>query len=169
MPGRILFLEWIYDVGRTSLFSRKGQSPLQKEIIAEVRKAVESLPSMERDFIELYWFEGRSLTELAELYGKRSHKLDSLNKRILLKLRKKLAPYVEAQFGIRDDSTAQCVICSSPCRAEIDELLQSKRPEETFKRINRILKNKYGIKVTTPQILIGHMKYHARKEASNAG
>jgi len=169
MPGRILFLEWIYDVGRVSLFSSKKQSKLQKEIIAEVRKAVESLPSAEREFIELYWFEGRSLTELSELYGKRPHKLDSLNKRILLKLRRKLAPYVEAKFGIGDDSSASCVLCSSPFRDEIDKLLETKKPEETFRRINRILRSEYGLRITTPQILIGHIKYHTRKEASDAG
>jgi len=169
MPGRLVFLNWIYDVGRISLFSPKKQSRLQKEIIEKVRDTVDKLPSREREFVQLYWFEGRSMAELSELFGKKPYRLESLNKRILQKLKRRLSEYVACQFGIADDAIPACIICDHPRRIEIDDLLLSKRPEETFRPIYRKLKEEFGLTISTPQILIGHIKYHLQKEDQDAG
>ncbi|MBU1319827.1 MAG: sigma-70 family RNA polymerase sigma factor [candidate division Zixibacteria bacterium] len=164
MPEKLVFLNWIYDVGRISLFSPKKQSRLQKEIIEKVRDAVDNLPSMEKEFVQLYWFEGKSMAELSELFGKKPYKLESLNKRILQKLKRRLSEYVTRQFDLTNDTIPACIICDHPRRIEIDNLLLSKGQEETFRPIYRKLKDEFGLTISTPQILIGHIRYHLQKE-----
>ena len=169
MPGKLIFLDWIYDVGRTNVFGPHEQSQLQKEIIEKVREAVERLSFKEREFIQMYWFEGKSLKELSELFGKKEHKLDGLNRRIMKKLKRILSGYVAERFGIVESNKPSCVICSHPKRSEIDRILLAKKPHETFRTIYRKLKEKYGIKISTPQTLIGHIKYHIKSEEHHAG
>lgn len=169
MSGKLVFLDWIYDVDRVSLFSPGKQSRLQKEIIEKVHDAVDKLPPTEKDFVQLYWFEGRSIAELSELFGKKPHRLESLNKRIMLKMKRRLSGFVADRFGIAADTTPPCIICDHPRKVEIDDLLCTKKPEETFRPIYRKLKEEFGITISTPQILIGHMKYHFQKEERDDG
>ncbi len=169
MAGRIVFLDWIYEVGSQNVFGQQGKSKLQKEIIAKVREAVESLPADERDFISMYWFEGKSLKELSELLGRKPHKLDGMNRRIIKKLKRKLAKYVCEQFGIVEQEVSRCIICSHPERKEIDRILLAKKADETFRPIYKLLSEQFGLKISTPQILIGHIKYHINSEEQNAG
>jgi hypothetical protein len=169
MAGRIVFLDWIYEVGSQNVFGQQGKSELQKEIIARVREAVNSLPVNERDFISMYWFEGRSIRELSELLGKKPHKLDGMNRRIIRKLKLKLAEYVSERFGVVEKEQTSCIICAHPERDEIDGILLAKKPDQTFRPIYKLLSEQFGLKISTPQVLIGHMKYHINSEDSNAG
>ena len=164
MPGRVLYLDWIYEVGRTKLFAEIGPTPSQNQIIEKVREAVSALPESEQEFVRLYWFEGHSLAELSKLLGRRQHKLDGLNRRILRKLRSRLADYVRESFGVDTSESRECVICSHPHRVEIDQILSTKTEQETFRRIYRELSERLGLRISTPQILLGHMKYHSMQE-----
>lgn len=167
MPARVLYLDWIYDVGRANLFAADGPTEIQKEIIGRVRDAVEQLSPIEREFVQLHWFEGRSLAELSELFGKRPHNLDGINRRILKKLRRSLSSYVTERFGVVVDGNRDCVVCRHPQRCEIDELLLDKKPHETFRPIYGELRDRFNLNITTPQILIGHMKYHMKARGND--
>jgi hypothetical protein len=39
-------------------------------------------------------------------------------------------------------------------------LIQAKKEKETYKSLIRIFKEKYGLKIKTPQVIIGHKKKH---------
>jgi hypothetical protein len=164
MPGKLVFLDWIYDVGFKGVFGPHEKSDVQKEIIGKVRDAVARLSPVERDFVQMYWFEGRSLKELSQLLGKRLHNLDSINRRILRKLKRMLSVYVAERFGIVEANDPDCIICNHPERREIDRLLCAKKPDETYRSIYRQLRSRFGLRISTPQILIGHTRYH-----TNAG
>jgi len=167
MSSRVVYLDWVYEISRKNLFDTGERNKLEKEIIEEVNRAISKLPKSDREFVQLYWFEGRSVDELASIFGKRRHNIESLNKRILRKLKYHLAGYVRERFGIDVDSGEDCIICNHPQREEIDKLLLAKKESETFRPIYRKLRERFGIVVSTPQILIGHMKYHIQKEESD--
>ena len=164
MSSRIVYLDWVYEVSRRNLFDTGEQTVLAKEIVEEVNRAISKLAERDREFVRLYWFEGRPIDELASLFGKSRHNIESLNKCILRKLKTRLAAYVKERFGIDVDSERKCPICYHPERAAIDDLLLAKKESETFKPIYRELRERFGLKVSTPQILIGHMKYHIQRE-----
>lgn len=164
MPRKIIHQDWIYQTDRPGIWDRKTSSPRQERIRKAVREAISKLPFNEREFVELFWFQGRSMTEIAALLGKKPYKLECLNKRIQRKLKTRLTDFVNAEFGLKIKKNPDCIICGHPCRPEIDNLLKSKKPEETFKRIISALRSDFGIKIRTPQVIIGHMKYHIREE-----
>jgi hypothetical protein len=53
-----------------------------------------------------------------------------------------------------------CVICNSPFRPELDELIKNKKKEETNARLIRIFSQRYGLEIKTPQVIISHQKRH---------
>jgi len=163
MAGKLVFLDWIYDVSATNVFRDNGDKELEREIREEVRRAIAALPEVDREFIQLYWFEGQSIAEIAKRFNKHPHNIEGYSQRILRKLRRLLADFVASRFGV-ETVREPCLICCHPHRLEIEEILRGKRPEETFKRIYRELAKRFGLRITTPQILIGHMKYHMLKE-----
>lgn len=159
MPSKILYLDWIYGSQSDNAFALSGRSPLQEEIIEKVRMAMESLSAEEREFVQLYWYEGKRLEEIGELLCRQPSKLDALNRTIMRKLRNRLARYVAGRFrlsGVSDN----CEVCSHPRKSEIDRLLLEKRPEETFRRTIATLRSDFNMTLSTPQILVGHMRYH---------
>ncbi len=164
MPRKIINQNWIYLRDSRPIWKKGDSSPRQKRIRQAVHRELEKLPFHEKEFIELYWFQGRSICEIAALLGKKPYKLECLNRRIQRKLKSRLMDFVNSEFGLDITKSSRCIICNHADRKEIDILLKSKAPEETFKRIIKILKNEYGIKIRTPQIIIGHIKYHIREE-----
>jgi len=164
MPRKIIHQNWIYQTSRSGIWDGKASSPRQERIRQAVRGELKKLAFHEREFVELYWFQGRSLNEIAALLGKKPYKLECLNKRIRRKLRSLLADFVNSEFGLRIAEDDRCPLCSHPEKDRIDNLLKSKKPEDTFRRIIQILKTDFGIRVSTPQVIIGHLKYHIREE-----
>ncbi|MDZ4724473.1 MAG: hypothetical protein SGI97_11340 [candidate division Zixibacteria bacterium] len=127
-----------------------------------VSQAISSLSDDEREFIERFYFTGESYRKISEKSGRGMHKLESLHSRAVIKLRKKLAPFVKEQFTWTHSSESRtgCIICGSRFRVEIDCLIAARDRSSTWKGVIEILKLKYGIGIKTPQILIGHEKYH---------
>lgn len=164
MPRKIIHQDWVYLTDRPGIWERKTSSSRQERVRRAVREEVAKLAYHEREFVELFWFQGRSMSEIAALLGKKPYKLECLNRRILRKLKSRLTDFVNAEFGLKVRKNPGCILCSHPQRVEIDALLKSKRPEETFRRIISTLQSDFGIRVRTPQIIIGHMKYHIREE-----
>lgn len=142
--------------------STPNQERLEREelIDREVRSAVEKLLPTEKQFVELFYFQVRSYREIAGIMKKKTHKLERLHQRALGKLRILLADFVEKQYKLKLPKETNCVICNSPFRGELDKLIKGKKEEETYSRLIKILRQKYGICVKTPQTIIGHKKNH---------
>ena len=160
MARRVLLVNWIYDVNRSGAFSANGQSDSPAEIAEVVRDAVGRLQSTEREFVHLYWFEGRSLDEISRLLARRPHILDGIRRRCLRKLRSLLSTFAADRFGIESPRIAGCVICNHPCRREIDAVLRARRPEETWGSVRKSLEARFGLRIPAPQTMISHIEYH---------
>ena len=102
------------------------------------------------------------MREISDLLGRKEYKLDAMHGRVLKILRKKLSSFVAEEFGVCERVNPNCIICCHPEREAIEEILRQKKPEDTFRPIYRELKCKFDLKISTPQILIGHMKYHMK-------
>jgi len=168
MPSRIVLSDWIYYFCGENLFGPHEQSDLQIEIIEKVQDAIAKLTDKERKFVEMYWYDGRTIAELSVLLDKTPYNLRSLKDRIIRKLRFCLSQYAAERFRIEETKNLYCVICNHPRKPEIDELLRTKKPEQTFKPIINVLKRSFNLRITTPQILISHMKYHIEPEDNYA-
>ena len=165
--GKIIYQNWIVDIGIDPGQAGKIQiqSDLVKpdqQVVAEVRKALKKLDPTEQDFIESYYFQGKTYREIAKLQDRRISRMEGLHRRSLAKLKKYLVRFVKERFDIEAEIGRDCIICSSPYKEKIDKLIKAKKKRETWKNCIKILKEKYQIKISTPQILIGHQKYHLK-------
>ncbi|UCB53178.1 MAG: sigma-70 family RNA polymerase sigma factor [Candidatus Zixiibacteriota bacterium] len=136
------------------------RSEREELIDHEVRSAVEKLLPREKQFVELFHFQFRSYQEIARIMKKKTHKLERLHQRALGKLRILLANFVKEQFKFELPQKTDCIICNSPFRGEMDELIKGKKDEETYARLIKTFRQKYGINVRTPQTIIGHRRKH---------
>jgi RNA polymerase sigma factor (sigma-70 family) len=136
------------------------EDKFREETNLKVREAVERLSPLERQFIEYFYFEDKSYREISVLLNKSIHRLESIHHRALGKLKMLLSNYVKTRFKLNLPEQTDCIICKSPFRQELDKLIQAKKEKETYKSLIRIFKEKYGLKIKTPQIIIGHKKKH---------
>ena len=132
------------------------------EIRSRVRKTLKRLSMQEREFIAQFYFMGKSYREMSEQSGRPIHKLEALHKRAVKKLKKELGGFVRERFGVETGSDADCLICRSPHVAEINRLISQRDKTATWKPIIKTLRDKYSLKVSSPQMLIGHEKYHIK-------
>ena len=170
--GRITYRNWIVEYGRdpelpldpASMMPTSQKAHDNDEMREAVRQAVEEaldeLPYSEREFIIRFHFMGESYRHLAEETGREIHKLEALHRRALRRLKNKLAPFVAERFGLGVASKRTCPICNSDNRSQIDGLIKARNRRQTWRPVMRQLRSRYGIVVKTPQILIGHEKYH---------
>ena len=165
---RLIYQEWIVELGFdpyqiANIFNLIDKPPYNQKIIGAVRKAMTKLTPLESEFIERFYFCGETVPQIAVKLNTEKKRIKCLHRLSARKLRKYLAAFVKEEFDITVVIGTECILCKSPHRAAIDKMIKSKKKEETWKKINRILKEKYQIKITTPQILIGHQKYHMTK------
>jgi hypothetical protein len=126
----------------------------------QVRSAVGKLSPAERQFIELFYFHFRSYREIAGIMMKKNHKLQRLHQRALSRLRVLLADFVQEEFTVTLSKETNCVICKSPFRKKLEELIRGKKEEETYSRLIKVFRQEYGVNVKTPQTIIGHRRKH---------
>jgi RNA polymerase sigma factor (sigma-70 family) len=137
-----------------------ADDPFREETNLKVREAVERLSLLERQFIEHFYFEDKTYREISVLLNKSIHRLESIHHRALGKLKMLLSDYVKTRFKLNLPEQTECIICKSPFRQELDNLIRAKKEEETYKSLIRIFKKKYGLEIRTPQVIIGHKKKH---------
>jgi DNA-directed RNA polymerase specialized sigma24 family protein len=125
-----------------------------------VNKALKSLDEEEQEFVVRFYYMGQSYSELAKLSGRSVHKLETLHRQVIRRLRNQLAPFVEDGCGPGREEARRCPICSSPRRREMDELIRTRNPKETWRRIMRRLKREFEIDIKSPTTLAAHEKYH---------
>jgi RNA polymerase sigma factor (sigma-70 family) len=169
--GRIRFLNWtpelfgyldeeIEEKILQQVSINNGISENDESINQEVRKAVEKLSPIEKQFVELFYFEFKTYQEIAQILKKKTYKLERIHQRALGKLRVLLADFVKSRFKLDVPHKTDCIICKSPFRQELDELIRNKKPEETYARLIKLFKQQYGIDIKTPQVIIGHQRKH---------
>lgn len=169
--NRIRYLDWAIEhfgyadpemekKGMPELSTEEKSSIVDEETNLRVREAVGKLTPLEREFIEYFYFECKSYQVISQILNKKIHKLERIHNRALSKLKTLLSDYVEARFNLSTPEETDCIICKSPFRHELDKLIQAKKEEETYKSLIRIFKQKYGLDVKTPQVIIGHKKKH---------
>ena len=184
---RIIYRDWIVELGREpseiareisrwaevnghhnrkvagldgSLLSADIDTEKVVRIKEAVNKALESLEVEEREFVVRFYYMGQSYTELAELTGRPVHKLETLHRRVVRRLRNQLAPLVDDGCNPRQEEIHRCPICLSPRRREIDELIRERKPGQTWRRIMKHLKREFEIDIKSPSTLTVHEKYH---------
>jgi RNA polymerase sigma factor (sigma-70 family) len=169
--GRVSYLNWATELygyldrdlqGIIEQWGQKrDQGPATDESInLEVRSAVEKLSPDERRFVELFYFEFRSYREISRKLRKKTYKLERIHARAVEKLRILLGDFVRQRFGLDVPPRTDCMICMSPHRRELEQLIRDKTDEETYSRLMRTFRKKHGVKIKTPQVIIGHRKKH---------
>ena len=169
-PARLMFQNWIVALGRDPSI-RYPQEPLLPavggegmdeidEIEETVEKALETLTEQEKFFIIRFYYMGQGYAEMSRLSGRARHRLTSIHRQALRKLRIRLSELVKRHYGIEIDTEKKCVICSSPFRAEIDTLIAGRDRTRTWRSVIETLNHRYSLNIKSPQTLIGHEKYH---------
>lgn len=179
--ARIVYQDWIVQLGHdpdifpekrisdaeteareSSLFA--ASSKVSQEIEQAVAQGMQTLTEDEREFIARFHFMGESYQEIAEKSGRIPHKLEALHRRALRKLKLTLSEFAIKRYNLSlTDSelrASQCAICQSEFCQNITQLINQKAAHETWRPIIRKLRDQYGIIIRSPQVLIGHQKYH---------
>ena len=165
MIRRVSYQNWIADIGfnpvdiNNIMLEYRPVKPNRK-IISAVQQALGKLTSREREIIMRYYFEGESLDHIAVAIGKQVNQVATIHRRAVNKLKRFLAIFVKNEFGIKNELTKNCPLCNSVDKNEINKIIKTKKEEETWRRTILELKKKYRIIIKSPQILIGHQKYH---------
>ena len=161
--SRIVYQNWIVDIGRDPLKRELQNNNVEKpdEHLTEiVASALKKLNSNEREFIVQFYYMGKSYREISDQTGRVIYKLEALHNRALKKLEAQLQSFVCNRFDIKNNKQSNCPVCSSEYLEEINKIIAGRNPEDTWRPILKILKEKYGIHIRSPQTLIGHSKYH---------
>lgn len=163
---RLIYEEWLVELGHDpSLESGMGAfgqvgDERTRIIEEEVRRAMQTLTSDEREIVERLHYMGQTYRELAEKSGRPVYRLESLYRRAMKRLRKELRSVVKELFGVEPPLPKKCVICRSLFREEIDRMINERDPKQSWRTVLIRLREEFGIRVRSPQTLIGHKKYH---------
>lgn len=176
MAQRLFYRNWIVDLGydpeeRLELLFQ-FEPPHEPETLGpeelarldaigrRVIAAVERLGDRERAFIERFYFMGQSYREISHETYRAVHKLERIHSGALKKLRRFLADLAREEYGLEPGPESACPICRSPEVDEINRFIRERDPRATWRPILAALRERFHVTVTTPQILIGHAKYH---------
>ncbi|MEW6411825.1 MAG: hypothetical protein AB1483_05035 [Candidatus Zixiibacteriota bacterium] len=172
MP-RVIYQDWIvqlgYDPQRGPAWFRADRSMLDKDdgadddsrpCVVAVRQALGSLSEAERELVIRVDFMGESIAEIARRSGRSIFKLRGMHRRTLRAIKKRLTRFVAQRYDIRPTPHPSCPICASPFRGEIDAVIAGRDRGRNWSPVIAELKLRYSIKIVSPQLLIGHEKYH---------
>ncbi len=138
-----------------------SQQTNRSEIIQQaVKDVLERLTDDEREFIIRFHFMGEKYIEIAEKSDRELYSLVSMHNIAIKKLKRYLKQFVKEQFDVAESKQIRCLICDSEHKDAIDKLIACKPFNATWKKIIGHVAKRYNIKIKSPQILIGHEKYH---------
>lgn len=167
MPqNRIIYQNWIVEIGADPKKIKKSSNFENNvnnnpdNIIKEVNSALAKLDVDEREFIIRFYYMGETYNRIAEISNRSIHKLNAFHQQILKKLNNYLKNFVNGKFNIDINEESLCPICRSEYKPEIDKLIKSRDKRKTWKPLKDLIEKKYHVKFRTPQVLIGHEKYH---------
>ncbi len=161
---RIRLLNWIEYSPESIELKQESDSELENK----VREALNKLTFAEREFIKHFYFECRSYSEISTYTGKKIYRLETIHKNAFEKLRKMLGGYVEKRFKLPQDGVSveksgnskPCLICQNPNKTDLEEIISSKKENQTWKNVMQEFKKRFGLVIKTPQILITHKNKH---------
>ena len=172
--NRIVYQDWIVELGfdpahrepvrETAPGGPTSEEKAEEARVARIRDAVQAalreLTDDEKELIERLHYMGQSYAELAESSGRAVHRLEGMYRRVIRKLRRSLAPLVKEMYGLTSGRPRDCPICASLHRRAIDHIIEARDPRRTWRPVIAEIERRFGLKIATPQILIGHFKYH---------
>lgn len=158
------YCNWLAELGLPSLSNQLQTESAedrarQVRIEDAVRSAIDRLPEEQRELVWLIYFDGLQVSEIARLSGRPLHRIVSLHRRTLTRLRHSLAPLVREEFGLQPDPT-DCPICNSPACDTINSLIMSRDRTRTWSWVLRHVRHDHGLVSLSVQRLIGHSRYH---------
>ncbi len=160
-PDNLNFMESV-GLNTGNLFNQKlieKQKKIEK-LKKAVKAAMDKLPVNEREFIVLFYYMGKTYREISEKSNKEIYRLEAVHKRALKKLKKELAGFVAHEYGLKTESNNKCIICRSKFCDQINQIISKRDKRKTWKPVLKEIESKYSLKIKSPQILIGHEKYH---------
>lgn len=183
---RLIYQNWITDIGHDPSKDFNNDSPdnmnfmeligmntgslFNKQLIEKqkkterlkkaMKKAMDKLPVNEREFIVLFYYMGKTYREISEKSNKEIYRLEAIHNRAIKKLKKELAGFVALEYGLNAESDNKCIICRSEFCNQINQILSQRDKRKTWKPVLKEIKSKFSLKIKSPQILIGHEKYH---------
>lgn len=164
--SRVIYQNWIAEQGFDPNGIEKffetvtGDFENSSEVDSAVRRALEKLEEEEMEFVIRFYFMGQAYGEISEKSGRAVHKLEALHKRAIRKLRNALKAFVNKRYGIKQKKNNCCPVCVSPHRQAIDEVITNNDKSSTWRPVINEIYEQFGLKIKSPQTLIGHMKYH---------
>ncbi|MCI0330867.1 MAG: hypothetical protein L0196_07945 [candidate division Zixibacteria bacterium] len=123
-----------------------------------VRWGLRQLSFMEEEVVERYHLCGQPAAKIAAELGLSEHQVHPVLKGAIRKLKKLLGRFVQKRYGIPMKATP-CRICDSKEKKSIEELLKTKKEEETWKNVLRKLREDFQMR-TSPRTLTLHLKKH---------
>lgn len=178
--SRVVYQNWIVDLGfdpdrRVDLPGEDWSatpdgdtqsvesSDRSSKIRLVVGKAISHLDEEEQEFVIHFYFMGESYQSLSDRSGRAIHKLEAVHRRAIRKLKRQLASLVDEMYGLSTTTFVTCPVCRSPDRAELDSLIADRDRRQTWRPVLKELRERFGMKIRSPQILIGHEKYHMQE------
>ncbi|MFH1687726.1 MAG: sigma-70 family RNA polymerase sigma factor [bacterium] len=188
--SRVVYQNWIVDLGvdpdkRSELggeevwpetsgpaavsngFLSGGDDERGRQIRQAVRESLKRLDDQEREFVVHFYFMGESYQSLSDRSGRAVHKLEAIHRRAIRKLRRHLAWLVDELFGLSISASTPCPVCKSPHRPELDRLIAGRDRRQTWRPVLKELRLRFGMSIRSPQVLIGHEKYHMKTTAND--
>jgi hypothetical protein len=163
---RVVYRNWIVDLG----FNPEDPDMLQEEenearqrdeyVREQVSKAISRLPETQRELVQRLYNMGETCREIAEKSGRAVYRVEALHRRALKRLRKELQPLVKELYGIGSRTPPTCAICASPNRPGIDAIIRNRDRKKSWRPVIKRLREDFGLRIRSPQRLIGHEKYH---------
>lgn len=165
---RIIYRNWIVDLGYDpghppDIFA--GTVGYNNTIIGAVGDAIEKLRDDEAGFIRRFYFQGETYRTIAADTGRTLYSLEALHNRAVKRLRAVLAPVLSLPENDKSGAEQTCPICRHKNAPQINALIRNRDKRQTWRPIIRTLKEKYNLRVSTPQLLIGHARYHIMEDA----
>jgi hypothetical protein len=145
---------------KASFWPQERPNRRQEILRNEVRGAVAKLDRQQREFIERFYFMGETYEQIERRTGKERHRLETVHRQALERLRFLLTDFVEGFYGIRVEREGGCPICDHPRKAEIEEVLREKRAEESWRPTLEILREKFNLEVSSVWVLVAHLRKH---------
>ncbi|MDH3889883.1 MAG: hypothetical protein OEV49_02265 [candidate division Zixibacteria bacterium] len=166
--NRIVYQNWIVDLGRDPETQCQASDSIDadqsdrraEQICQTVDVALYRLDDEEREFIIRFHYMGESYRQISDKSGRPVHKLEALHKRSLKKLRRLLAPLADEVFGLRAGQEQACPVCNSKYLVQLNEIIRNRDRRQTWKPVLNLFRTKYNLTISSPQLLVGHEKYH---------
>ena len=143
--------------------SEPPESDDYKDFLELVRQKVYDLDSDHRRVIIMYYFENLEVNHIADELGLDQRTVYRFLRESLIMLKASLAETVKTRWPGRFDDLKSCPICNHPERTNIEKIIRSKRPCDSWSTINKKLKKRIGRIFNPPNVMINHIKYHDKE------